>query len=150
MKYEHCCECDAHTGRAGRADDSLYAGDWGPYCEDCWGEVPEKLVALMATLEAQLAAERADADRLITLLPGTIYLDPPDGGSVTIFEQFQRMALDAERYRWGIKNARWIRHEHEAYVAIPVALDADLSCVAMRHAAIDAALQATAPEQEGE
>ena len=34
---EYCCQCDAPTGRAGRADDSLFtdAGD-GPHCEDCW------------------------------------------------------------------------------------------------------------------
>ena len=47
----------------------------------------------------------------------------------------------AERYRWGVENARWIRHEHEAYVAIPVAVDADLSCTPMRTAAIDAAMK---------
>lgn len=47
----------------------------------------------------------------------------------------------ARRYQWGVKNARWLRHEHEAYVAIPVALGADLSCEATRHAAIDAAMQ---------
>jgi hypothetical protein len=47
---------------------------------------------------------------------------------------------------WGVKNARWIRHDHEAYVAIPVAVDADLSCVAMRYAAIAAAI---AREKEG-
>ena len=50
------------------------------------------------------------------------------------------LARDAARYRWGVAHARWIRHEHEAYVAIPVAVDADLSCEAMRHAAIDAAM----------
>lgn len=46
---------------------------------------------------------------------------------------------DAERWRWGVENARWIRHEHEAYIAIPVSLDADLSCKPMRVAAIDKA-----------
>jgi hypothetical protein len=49
------------------------------------------------------------------------------------------LAKDAAKYRWGINNARWIRSEQEAYVAIPVAPDADLSCVAMRDAAIDQA-----------
>jgi hypothetical protein len=48
---------------------------------------------------------------------------------------------DAERMRWGIKNARWLRHEHEAYVAIPVAVSANLDCVALRIAAIDAAME---------
>ncbi len=43
MTLETCCECDAPTGRAGRGEDSLYAGDFGPYCGDCWYEVPEML-----------------------------------------------------------------------------------------------------------
>lgn len=47
---------------------------------------------------------------------------------------------DAERLQWSVNNARWIRHEHEAYVAIPVALDADLSFKAARIDAIDAAM----------
>ena len=53
-------------------------------------------------------------------------------------------AADAERFRWGVEHARWIRHEHEAYVAIPVALEADLSCKAMRVDAIDKARKASA------
>ncbi len=36
-ELEICCQCDDPTGRAGRADDSLYTDcDWGPYCPDCW------------------------------------------------------------------------------------------------------------------
>lgn len=49
-------------------------------------------------------------------------------------------ARDAARYRWGVEHARWLRHEHEAYVAIPVALDANLSCAAMMSHAIDKAM----------
>ncbi|MEA8770331.1 hypothetical protein, partial [Pseudomonas aeruginosa] len=33
-------------------------------------------------------------------LPGTYYMDPPDGGNVSIPEQIRRMAKDATRYRW--------------------------------------------------
>ena len=33
---ERCCKCDAPTGKAGREEDSLYAGADGPYCEECW------------------------------------------------------------------------------------------------------------------
>jgi hypothetical protein len=33
-------------------------------------------------------------------LPGTQYMDPPDGGDVSVPEQVRRMAKDAERYRW--------------------------------------------------
>jgi len=58
-----------------------------------------------------------------------------------IFADAQALRRDADRYRWGVENARWIRHEHEAYVAIPVAVDAHLSCAAMRTAAIDAAME---------
>ncbi len=55
-------------------------------------------------------------------------------------DEVERLRADAERWQWGVKNARWICHEHEAYVAIPVALGADLSCVATRIAAVDAAI----------
>lgn len=33
------------------------------------------------------------------LLPGTYYMDPPDGGSVTLHEQLERMAEDARKWR---------------------------------------------------
>ena len=59
MTLEHCCACDRPTGRAGRGEDSLYAGDFGPYCEDCWCEVPEKLAALVATKDAEIRALKA-------------------------------------------------------------------------------------------
>ena len=36
---EYCCECDQPTGRAGRADDSLFTeDDEGPFCGACWEE----------------------------------------------------------------------------------------------------------------
>ncbi len=41
-----------------------------------------------------------ELENLAMLLPCAYYLDPPDGGSVTMLEQFKRMAKDAERYRW--------------------------------------------------
>ena len=41
-----------------------------------------------------------DEKDLLNLLPSVYYMDPPDGGSVTVIEQLQRMAKDAERYRW--------------------------------------------------
>ncbi len=38
-ELERCCSCDEPTGRAGRADDSLYCEcGAGPFCEDCWDE----------------------------------------------------------------------------------------------------------------
>ena len=39
MSLEIWCQCEGTTGRAGRGEDSLYTdNDWGPYCEDCWGD----------------------------------------------------------------------------------------------------------------
>jgi hypothetical protein len=38
---ELCWLCDTPTGRAGRAEDSLYSKTgFGPYCEECWSERP--------------------------------------------------------------------------------------------------------------
>ena len=40
---EYCCECGAATGRAGRADDSIFTEDGdGPYCFECWGDLASK------------------------------------------------------------------------------------------------------------
>lgn len=48
-----------------------------------------------------------DVIREITAaLPGAHYMDPPDGGDVSIPEQVRRMAKDAERYRW-LRMADW-------------------------------------------
>ena len=35
---EYCCSCDGATGRAGKAEDSLYDDDDGPYCYECWSQ----------------------------------------------------------------------------------------------------------------
>lgn len=39
-------------------------------------------------------------EQVSALLPGPYYMDLPDGGSVTVLEQLQRMAKDAARWRW--------------------------------------------------
>lgn len=49
---------------------------------------------------AGLTEPTVSQDQLCALLPGVYYMDPPDGGSVTILEQLQRMSADAARYRW--------------------------------------------------
>ncbi len=36
MTLEYCAKCGDATGQAGRADGSLYLGDLGPYCRDCY------------------------------------------------------------------------------------------------------------------
>ncbi|HEJ2268215.1 TPA: hypothetical protein SLW25_001540 [Pseudomonas aeruginosa] len=42
---------------------------------------------------------KADLGQCASALPGTYYMDPPDGGNVSIPEQIRRMAKDAARYR---------------------------------------------------
>ncbi|EPM0008964.1 hypothetical protein N1H70_000037 [Pseudomonas aeruginosa] len=51
------------------------------------------LIAEVERLEAELS-------QCASALPGTYYMDPPDGGNVSIPEQIRRMAKDAARYRW--------------------------------------------------
>ena len=43
--------------------------------------------------------ERAHANDLASLLPGPDYMDPPDGGDVTLLEQCRRMSEDAAKWR---------------------------------------------------
>lgn len=45
-------------------------------------------------------------DELAALIPGPYYMDPPDGGSVSVMEQLRRMAHDAEKWRNGIDAAQ--------------------------------------------
>lgn len=73
-----------------------------------------KLIAEVDLLSARLKAENCahkDTQKHCELLeqylkecasalPGTYYMDPPDGGDVSIPEQIRRMAKDAARYRW--------------------------------------------------
>lgn len=54
-------------------------------------------VGIAWTIEAE--AERAIVAQLCALLPGPYYMDPPDGGGVTVVEQLRRMAEDARKWR---------------------------------------------------
>ncbi len=47
----------------------------------------------------QLGRHRALSEVAAAALPGVYYMDPPDGGDVSVSEQLRRMAKDAERYR---------------------------------------------------
>lgn len=47
------------------------------------------------TKEAYAEGRRDQTLEFMELLPGTYYMDPPDGGDVSIFEQMRRMAEDA-------------------------------------------------------
>ncbi len=51
-------------------------------------------------ISADLLGLIAELEQCASALPGTYYMDPPDGGNVSIPEQIRRMAKDAARYRW--------------------------------------------------
>lgn len=57
------------------------------------------LVAERDELRRQLAEARAERDAMANVLPGVYYMDPPDGGDVSLLKQLQRMSNDAARYR---------------------------------------------------
>lgn len=56
-----------------------------------------------ATLTRIIESEaeiRAELEKAASVLPGTYYMDPPDGGDVSVSEQLRRMAKDAARWRF--------------------------------------------------
>ena len=57
------------------------------------------LVAERDDLRRQLAEARAEREAMANVLPGVYYMDPPDGGDVSLLKQLQRMSNDAARYR---------------------------------------------------
>ena len=56
--YEHCNECDALTGRAGKHDDSLYHAHEGPFCVDCYEAWDEEVIVERDTLRTKLDEAR--------------------------------------------------------------------------------------------
>lgn len=48
---------------------------------------------------AEIAALVLERNGLTSVLPGSYYMDPPDGGDVSVIEQLRRMAEDAAKYR---------------------------------------------------
>ncbi|HIE1324507.1 TPA: hypothetical protein ACXJFQ_005112 [Pseudomonas aeruginosa] len=56
---------------------------------------PQAILGLISEIERL----ESEIDQCASALPGTYYMDPPDGGNVSIPEQIRRMAKDAARYR---------------------------------------------------
>lgn len=64
------------------------------------GTLREELQSARAELAAlRIRAEQAEAElqEIASVLPGVAYMDPPDGGSPSIPEQFRRMRADLDR-----------------------------------------------------
>ena len=66
--YEHCCECNERTGRAGPSDDSLYLGSVGPFCEDCVDTRPDKMTEEYGRLMAMNAELTEEIEHLEDLI----------------------------------------------------------------------------------
>lgn len=69
--------------------DVVMVEGWNQCCDAFFGgHPPQEPVVITIT----------DAD-LLALLPGTYYMDPPDGGDVSVLEQLRRMSEDARKWR---------------------------------------------------
>lgn len=84
-------------------------------------EVPmgDALAGALERLEGlrdENAKLRAELNAVASALPGPIYMDPPDGGSVTVAEQVARMTKDAARYRW-LKSMAF--EQDDTYIVFP-------------------------------
>ena len=82
-------------------------------------------------LQDRLAAELAEC---AAVLPGAYYMDPPDGGDVSVSEQLSRMAKDAERYRllrrkFAIISSRTVCKEGDDLTASENTFNRSVSCL---------------------
>ncbi|HCI1946323.1 TPA: hypothetical protein NOE91_005199 [Pseudomonas aeruginosa] len=68
---------------------------------------PQEILGLIGEVERL----EEELSQCASALPGTYYMDPPDGGNVSIPEQIRRMAKDAARYRWVIASAWYVGPE---------------------------------------
>lgn len=87
------------------------------------------------------------ADDLSALLPGTYYMDPPDGGDVSLLEQLRRMAEDSARYRW-LRKQYW--HESSLFVVAGGKCRIQLGTDCPADERLDAAIDAALAQRHGE
>jgi hypothetical protein len=83
-----------------RLDDDEKARGWTEYPLYRAALSAPQLAGDAALTDAYAEGRRDEQQELASVLPGTTYMDPPDGGSPTILEQLQRQARDAKRYLW--------------------------------------------------
>ncbi|MDP5495805.1 hypothetical protein P3786_24690 [Pseudomonas aeruginosa] len=81
-------------------------------------------------VEDEINRLKAEIDQCASTLPATYYMDPPDGGNVSIPEQIRRMAKDAARYRWLRGASHFDTPQHQAFCkAYGDALDYEIDAV---------------------
>jgi len=109
--------------------------------ERAWHDMREGALLAFARAVERRALERAESG-FASLLPWTYYMDPPDGGDVSVLEQVRRMTEDAARYRLLrqkiciVGNAFHIINVSPTYVAPDAAIELD--------AVLDSAMQSKA------
>ena len=59
-ELEICCDCGDPTGRAGVDEDSLYADGLGPFCPDCWDDLPHAMATEIRHLKDKLLAQHKE------------------------------------------------------------------------------------------
>lgn len=59
----------------------------------------EHVSCLMGMLADEIERLREFERSVALTLPGAYYMDPPDGGDVSLLKQLQRSSIDAARYR---------------------------------------------------
>lgn len=124
---------DYSIGDANDMECSLYDVD---YDED-------RVVRAAAQLKQERDALAKEVDACASTLPGPYYMDPPDGGDVSISEQLRRMARDAARYRW-LRQPNPLHRE--AHIAVLTHNGGWVASGERADAAIDAAMKGASDE----
>ena len=98
------------TGHAAPGKDPSPLSDTAPLAErmvawNAWraehGPIILAMIhAINEALDDDADSLRAELEACVATLPGSLYMDPPDGGDVPPSEQLRRMAQDAARYRY--------------------------------------------------
>ena len=125
MGLEICCQCEGTTGRAGRGEDSLYTdNDWGPYCEDCWGDADywRCLTDEKVTEIERLKQALADAHGLLISYGKTAdHFEDLKHDVELHFSAFRQDAGRSLECVCGVEQAGWVTHNVGCPAASPIA-----------------------------
>ena len=103
----------------------------------------DRVVRAAAQLKQERDTLAKEVDACASTLPGPYYMDPPDGGDVSISEQLRRMACDAARYRW-LRQPNPLHRE--AHIAVLTHNGGWVASGERADAAIDAAMKGASDE----
>ena len=110
-KIERCVECDEPTGKAGRNDDSLYLGDDGPFCDECYELAhlranAERLAVEVCKLHTQnvMSKTKYGDDSMIHYGTALVYMDPDNKMICDVADWQPWWQLEQA---WMVKEATW-------------------------------------------